>query len=375
MADLKARLAELEQACADPRARLEHYLSQGKKVVGCFAVYTPEELVHASGMIPMGIWGAQTEVKLAKRFLPAFACPIMQSSLELGLRGSYRGLSAVLIPTLCDTFRCISQDWRFGVKDIPMIPVTYPQNRKIAAAEDFLISEFDTVLSRLSILTGNMMTDDALENSIRVYNEHSQAMTQFCKVANDHLDIITPTVRHAVMKSAFFYEKSEHTAIVREIVEGLNELPRHQFKGKRVILSGITAEPTELLKILEENDMAVVGDDLAQETRQYRTLIPTKGGTPIRRLARQWMDRKACCLAHEDFKQRGEMLVEMAQAEKATGALYCLMKFCDPEEYDYPICRSALQDAGIPTLLLEIDQQSTSCEQARTRIQSFADMI
>lgn len=375
MADLKARLAELEQACADPRARLEHYLSQGKKVVGCFAVYTPEELVHASGMIPMGIWGAQTEVKLAKRFLPAFACPIMQSSLELGLRGSYRGLSAVLIPTLCDTFRCISQDWRFGVKDIPMIPVTYPQNRKIAAAEDFLISEFDTVLSRLSILTGNMMTDDALENSIRIYNEHSQAMTQFCKAANDHLDIITPTVRHAVMKSAFFYEKSEHTAIVREIVEGLNELPPYQFKGKRVILSGITAEPTELLKILEENNIAVVGDDLAQETRQYRTLIPAKGGTPIRRLARQWMDRKACCLAHEDFKQRGEMLVEMAQAEKATGALYCLMKFCDPEEYDYPICRSALQDAGIPTLLLEIDQQSTSCEQARTRIQSFADMI
>ena len=375
MADLKARLAELEQACANPRARLEHYLSQGKKVVGCFAVYTPEELVHASGMIPMGIWGAQTEVKLAKRFLPAFACPIMQSSLELGLRGSYEGLSAVIIPTLCDTFRCISQDWRFGVKNIPMIPVTYPQNRKIAAAEDFLISEFDTVLSRLSILTGNMMTDDTLENSIRVYNEHSQAMAEFCKAANDHLDVITPTVRHAVMKSAFFYEKSEHTAIVKEIVEGLNEMPKFQFKGKRVILSGITAEPTELLKILEENNIAVVGDDLAQETRQYRTLIPAKGGTPIRRLARQWMERKACCLAHEDFKQRGEMLVEMAKAEKATGVLYCLMKFCDPEEYDYPICRSTLQDAGIPTLLLEIDQQSTSCEQARTRVQSFADTI
>ena len=126
---------------------------------------------------------------------------------------------------------------------------------------------------------------------------------------------------------------------------------------------------------MEENNIAVVGDDLAQETRQYRTLIPAKGGTPIRRLAKQWMNRKACCLAHEDFKQRGEMLVEMAQAKKATGVLYCLMKFCDPEEYDYPICRSALQDAGIPTLLLEIDQQSTSCEQARTRIQSFADMI
>ena len=33
MADVKARLAELEQACANPRARLDYYLGQGKKVV------------------------------------------------------------------------------------------------------------------------------------------------------------------------------------------------------------------------------------------------------------------------------------------------------------------------------------------------------
>ena len=130
-----------------------------------------------------------------------------------------------------------------------------------------------------------------------------------------------------------------------------------------------------LLEILEENNIAVVGDDLAQETRQYRTAIPEKGGTPIRRLAKQWMNRKGCCLAHEDFKQRGEMLAEMCKETGASGVMYCLMKFCDPEEYDYPICRSALQDVGIPTLMLEIDQQSTSCEQARTRVQTFADMI
>lgn len=162
---------------------------------------------------------------------------------------------------------------------------------------------------------------------------------------------------------------------MKEIIAGLKELPKHDFKGKRVILSGITAEPTELLTLLEENNIAVVGDDLAQETRQYRTLIPTSGGTPIRRLARQWNNRKACCLAHEDYKQRGELLVEMAKKENATGVIYCQMKFCDPEEYDYPICRSALLEAGIPTLFLEIDQQSTSCEQARTRVQSFTEMI
>ena len=83
MADLKMRLEELDHASKNPRERLDYYLNQGKKVIGCFPVYVPEELIHASGMIPMGVWGAQTELKFAKKYLPAFACPIMQSTLCL----------------------------------------------------------------------------------------------------------------------------------------------------------------------------------------------------------------------------------------------------------------------------------------------------
>lgn len=375
MSELQKRIDELTDVSRHPGRRLEHYLSQGKKVVGCFPVYTPEELVHASGLIPMGLWGAQTELKLAKQYLPPFACPIMQSTLELGLRGSYQGLSAVIIPTLCDTFRCISQDWGHGVEKIPMIAVTYPQNRRIRAAEDFLISEYEGVLSRLSIVTRHSMSEADLEASIEIYNRHSEAVEAFAKTANDHLDLITPAVRHAVMKSALFYEKSEHTVILEEITAGLLKLPTCGFKGKRIILSGITAEPEELLDILHENRLAVVGDDLAQESRLYRTRIPDGKGSPLRRLARQWMNRQACSLVHEDYKQRGEFLVQMCQKEHADGVLYCQMKFCDPEEYDYPMCKKALAAAGYPVLMVEIDQQNTSYEQVRTRIQTFAEMI
>ena len=375
MPDVKGMISEFVKISHAPRKQLDHYLEQGKKVVGCFPVYTPEELVHASGMIPMGMWGAQAEIKHAKRFLPAFACPIMQGNLELGLRGSYKGVSAAIIPTLCDTFRCISQDWRFGVQEIPMIPVTYPQNRVLDASVDFLISEYESVLSRLSIITGNLMTDDALDATIKLYNEHSRTMLEFSDVANDHLDVITPTVRHAVMKSAHFMEKGEHTKMVRELIDALKAEPVFAFKGKRVILSGISAEPDGLLKILEENNMAVVADDLAQETRLYRTLIPETGGTPIRRLAKQGNEREGCSLAHEDFKKHGKILADLAKKYKASGVIYCQMKFCDPEEYDYPICMKALNEIDVPIMLLEIDQQESSCEQARTRIQSFAEIM
>lgn len=280
MADWKTSLERLQRACANPREQLDRYLEQGKQVVGCFAPYAPEELVHAAGLIPMGMWGGRTELKLAKSYLPAFACPIMQANMELGLKGAYQGISAVIIPTMCDTLRCMTQNWRFGMKDIPMIPIVYPQNRTSPASVDYLISEFETVLTILYTITGNMVSEKSMEEAIAVYNQHNATMREFDTAANDHLDVITPKVRHVVHKSAFFFEKGEHTALVQEIIAGLKELPAHHWTGNKIILAGILCEPEEVLDILEENQLAVVADDLAQESRQYRTDTPEKGAAP-----------------------------------------------------------------------------------------------
>ena len=375
MADLNTSLALLKSACDNPRAQLDRYLAEGKKVVGCFPPYTPEELVHASGMIPMGLWGGKTEFKLATSYLPAFACPIMQADLEFGLGGVYKGLSAVIIPAICDTLRCMTQNWRFGVPEIPMIPIVYPQNRKHPASIDYLMSEYENVCTMLTTITGQMIKEKTLAATILIYNEHNAAMREFSSVANEHLDIITPAVRHTVMKSAWFFEKAEHTAIVKDIIEGLKALPVYEHKGPKVVLTGIACEPEKLLEVFAEYGIAVVGDDLAQESRQYRTDTPEKGGGAFKRLALQWMNRTGCSLIHEDGKPRGPMLVGMCQKTGAGGVINSLMKFCDPEEYDQPYFVRDLKAAGFPCLTFEIDQQDEGIEQVRTRLQTFAELL
>lgn len=375
MADLHTNIESLKQACQNPRAQLDKYLAEGKKVIGCFEPYTPEELVHASGMIPLGLWGGQTDLKLVKSYLPPFACPIMQANLELGLNGTYKGLSGVIIPAICDTLRCMTQNWRFGVPDIPMIPIVYPQNRTSTASTDYLISEYENVLVMLATITGQMMTEKALFRTIEIYNEHNAVMRDFTTLAVKHLDIITPAVRHAIMKSALFFEKSEHTAIVKEINESLKALPDYNFVGRKVILTGITGEPDAFLEILTKNKLAVVGDDLAQESRQFRTDIPINGGGGLKRLALQWKNRTCCSLIHELGKPRGSLLRELCQQTQADGVINCLMKFCDPEEYDQPWLEADLNKAGYPCLTVEIDPLNTSFEQLHTRIQTFAEML
>ena len=374
MVNLNSLLHELDTIVANPKTMLAKYLGEGKKVIGCFPVYCPEELVHAAGMIPMGLWGGQVTPSVAGQYAPIFTCSIMRSCLEYGMLAKYEGLSAAMMPMLCDTFRGMSAAWRTGVKNIPLISFIHPQNRADAASKEFLVAEYGEVKKKLAVIAGREITDEALNESIALYNEHHAVMREFAKVANDHLDVITPSVRHTVMKSSHFMEKAQHIAIVEKIIAGLTEQPVHQWKGRKVILTGITAEPSDFLGLFTENKIAVVGDDLAQESRQFRTDIPA-GSNPMERLAQQWFDRKACSTIHEVSSTRGELIVDLAKENNADGVAVCLMKFCDVEEYDYPLIVKTAEAAGLSTLCLEFDQSTQNNEQSRTKIQSFSEML
>ncbi|MBF4695056.1 2-hydroxyacyl-CoA dehydratase subunit D [Fusibacter ferrireducens] len=357
-----------------PSAVMKVYLEEGKKIVGCFPVYTPQPLITASGMIPMGIWGGQITPTVAGKYNPIFTCSIMRSCLEYGMTGVYKGMSAVMMPMLCDTFRGMSSSWRAGVKEIPLIAFIHPQNRLDSGALDFMIEEYKSVLKRLEALSGVQVTNASLNAAIDLYNRKNAVMQTFNEVANDHLDIITPTVRHHVMKSATFLEVSETIQLVGELIALLKAQPIHKWTGHKLILTGITAEPEALLSLFEENKIAVVGDDLAQESRQYRTAYPA-GEMAFERLASQWLNIKGCSMAYEeDSQSRGKMLVDMAKKQDADCIAVCLMRFCDVEEYDYPYISKATENAGLYSLCLEIDQSTQDNGQSRTKIQSYAEM-
>ena len=64
----KELLAQLHEVAANPRKQLDKYLAEGKKVVAV-TYYTPQEIVHSMGLVPMGVWGADMEINEAKKIL------------------------------------------------------------------------------------------------------------------------------------------------------------------------------------------------------------------------------------------------------------------------------------------------------------------
>ena len=61
----------------------------GRKAIGYMPIYVPRELIHAAGMLPVGIMGGgdQLEVIQGDAYYQSYICRIPRSTIELGLTG------------------------------------------------------------------------------------------------------------------------------------------------------------------------------------------------------------------------------------------------------------------------------------------------
>src|SRR3712207_4028944 len=120
------------------------------------------------------------------------------TTLFRSLEGVYDDLEAVLFSVPCDTLKCLSQKWK-GTS--PVIVFTHPQNRKLEAANKFLVEEFKLVREKLEKILNVKITDEAINNSIEVYNENRRVMREFSDLAAEYPNVIDAVKRHAVIRS------------------------------------------------------------------------------------------------------------------------------------------------------------------------------
>ena len=374
MERIETLLAPFRAVCASPRAQLDKALRAGRKAVGVLPYFCPEELIYASGMLPFGLWGAEMECSESRRYYPSFICSLLHTTLEMGLRGMLDGLSAVMAPVCCDALKSFSPNWKFGVGSIPVIDAAWAQNRKTAAGEEFTRSRCRHILHALEEIAGRKVSDGEIAGAVAVYNENRAALRAFTAAAAAHPEAVSPADRSAVLKAGFFLDRREHTAMVRGLTEALNALPESRWKGIRIVTTGILADSPALLGILGELGFAVADDQVAQESVLLRRDVPVTED-PVLGLARYPGLAEGCSVLFDPGKERGRELVRLAQEAGADGVLWVMAKFCDPEEYDYVPVKRMLEQAGIPLLAVEYDQQAPSFEQARSALEAFGEML
>lgn len=375
MSELKCLIGQLESVALSPdKAVAKAVKDTGKEAIGCFPIYTPEEIVYAAGYLPVGMWGGKTGIRQADKYLQSFCCSIMRSNIEYGMKGTYDSLKAVVLPTFCDTLKCVCENWKVAVPQVPIIPVVYPQNRLLESGYIYLVAEFNRIKSEIENIKGKRISDEELEEAFDIYEKYRETMREFVEAAKDYPNTINARTRHLIIKAAYFMDKKEYTDIMTKIIAGLKNKPKEEFNGIRAVATGLLGEPVELLDVFVENNVAIVADDFAQESRQFRVPARSEGGT-IEKMVYRIVDQRGCTFLYEEEKTKGQMLINMVKDSKAQAVIVVMMKFCDPEEFDYPIIKEEIEKTNIPMLYIETDMQLDSYEQIRTRVQSFAEML
>ena len=376
---IEVMIKDFAEIAANPKAQLAKFKAEGKKCIGVLPYYAPEELVEAAGMVPFGMWGSNKKtISRAKEYCATFYCTIAQLALEMLLDGTMDQLDGIITPTICDTLRPMSQNFRVAMKDkLPCIFLAHPQNRFAPWGLQFCIDQYTNVRKELDQISGHEMTDEDICAAIKVYNKARAARREFVKLANDHCDVITATKRSAVLKAAWFMPKAEYTEKLEALNAELKALPVCEWKGVKVVTSGIICDNPELLKIFDDNNIAIAADDVAHETRAFR-VDASEEGDPMMALAQQFADQDYEVLLYDpqsSKNRRGEFVANLVKESGAQGLILFMQQFCDPEEMEYPYLKKALDAEGIPHIKLGIDQQMRDFGQAATAIQAFADVI
>ena len=376
---IELMMKEFQEVAYNPGKQLASFKAQGKKVIGVLPYYAPEELVYAAGMVPMGMWGSNNKtIVRAKEYCATFYCTIAQLALEMLLDGTMDQLDGLITPTICDTLRPMSQNFRVSIGDkIPTIFLAHPQNRFAPWGLQFCVDQYTNVKKMLENIAGKEITSEDIRNAIKVYNASRAARREFVKLASDHCDVVTPTLRSAVLKASYFMLKDEYTEKLVALNNELKALPVCDWKGVKVVTSGIIVDNPTLLKIFEDNKIAIAADDVAHESRSFR-VDASEEGDPMMALAQQFADQDYEVLLYDPQSaqnRRGEFVANMVKESGAQGLILFMQQFCDPEEMEYPYLKKALDAANIPHIKLGVDQQMRDFGQASTAIQAFADVL
>jgi benzoyl-CoA reductase subunit C len=349
------------------------------KVVGCFPVYTPVELIHASGALPIGVIGGGNQIEIAhadSRF-QSFVCSIVKSTLELGLTDKLKDVDGMFFQSICDPARNLASVFK---RNFPKMAIEYlhlPQNMGSPRVEDYLMAEYRRALTGLEALTGRSVTNEDLQRSIGLYNRSRALVRSLYEVRRKSPERLSTAECYLLVRAGTLMPVEEHIALLEAARVALDQRSAKPKDRIRVVLECSFCEqpPLELIEGLEEAGCYLLDDDFLLGWRWFLGDI-VADGDPLRGLARGYLDGSVYSGVKHDLREpKAKHLIDKVREMKADAVVILAAKFCEPALFDYALYRKALDESGIPHIELEFEEKMWVFDKARSEVETFVESM
>jgi len=352
----------------------------GGLAVGYMPIYVPRELLHAQGVLPVGVVGGRDDLEIIRgdAYYQSYICHIPRSTVELGLNGSLDELDGLLFPAICDVIRNLSGMWQMLFPDKLVRYLDVPQNFDHAVGGAFYRRELEELSADLTARGARPLETDALRRSIAVYDENRRLVRDLYELRQRQPWKIPTSELYLLLRAGLVLPVEEHTEMLGAYREAVvADGSRQPMDQARVLLTGSFCEqpPLGLIKTLERSGCYIVDDDFVQVHRWIQGDVGTEGD-PLDALVRAFLERSmASPVRYIADGEKGKDLCERVSSSGAEGVLFCAPSFCDPALLDQPMLVAAVERAGIPSTAFKYSENTGQFQVIREQAGTFADSI
>ncbi|MBU4463323.1 MAG: 2-hydroxyacyl-CoA dehydratase family protein [Proteobacteria bacterium] len=356
----------------------------GRKVIGSFCVFVPEEIVRAADATLVGLCaGADFATDEVEKLLPRNTCSLIKSAFgfNLGKVCPYIESADMIVgENTCDGKKKSYETLKDIVSNLYVMDL--PQ-MKSDEGKALLKAEYLRFKEAVEKLTGITIDAERLKKGIKIVNNKRKAIHRLSSLRKADPAPISG-LDALLANQVFFYDDPiRFTDSVNKICDELEQRIEKKEgvfpkETPRILLSGCPmAVPNwKLPWIIETSGAVIVGEESCVGERGTRNLTDDTGNT-VEEFMEGIVDRyfKVDCAIFTPNPDRLEHIVEMAKTYKADGVIHYGLQFCQPYLMESMPVEKALEEKNIPCLRIETDYSMEDVGQLKTRVEAFVELI
>jgi benzoyl-CoA reductase/2-hydroxyglutaryl-CoA dehydratase subunit BcrC/BadD/HgdB len=362
----------------------------GKKVIGYFCMFAPQELILAADAIPVRVnSGWYDTAKLGDRIVPVEVCPIIRSTIGAKMIGlsPYLELSDALISVLtCDGMTKLSEiisDYK------PVWAMPLPRVKDSAQSMHFWSEEINTVKGQIEELTGTKITGKKLRSAIELVQKATKVFRRLQELRKGP-PVIMGRDAMLVNQTFMWDDIKRWTEKTEALCDELEKRARQKIWAcppdtPRVMVTGtpmIWPDNWKLPTLVEEATPqgVLVADELCSSERILYDPVGIDEWTMddmLKAIAERYLMASTCpCFTSKDGNEdRINWLLNKVKEWKINGVIYYVVRGCMLYAMEYTRIKRVLDRMNVPVYYLDTEYTREDVGQMKTRVEAFLEML
>ena len=376
------KMTYFDSVIPNASAAIKSVRDQGKKFVGFYCVFAPQELIVAADAVPVTLCATKEEpIADGEKYLPRNFCPLIKSSYGFAITEKcafFNNSEFIIGETTCDGKKKM---FELMEKFKPLVVLEVPQSAKGEIQKQYWRAEVARCKQEIEKRLGVTISDEKMKAAIKELNEQRALMRELA-----HLNTAIPAPLSGMDMLKVMWARNftfDRPAFNQQLKDLIGELKSMKAKGegaapktaKRIIVTGV---PTgvgaeKVLKIIEESGAAVVYIENCSGMKQYLHDVATTG-SPLDAIADKYLQTPCSCMSPNTG--RLELLAKLAKEYHADGVVDITWVGCHTYNVESRVLKEYLAEHGnVPLLQIETDYSQGDSGQIKTRVEAFLEMV